>query len=437
MEKMNILLIGGNYEASKVMHKALSSMNFNIKIAYNHASAISIFSKGNIDAAIIASDVFDEDSLDIAKKIRITEKALNIPWTTVIISTNEQDVRSTFISAVNAEIDDAISCHEDISVLQAKMTAISRVVKIRNQLNSSQETLEQILMSVEEGIHVVALDGTVMVENAASLEMLGYSNIDGLVGSHAHGAIHHHHADGSNFPEEECPIYATLTDGRVRHVVDDVFWRHDNTCFPVEYRCAPLCDSSGKIYGSTIIFHDVTERRKAEERIHRMAQYDGLTDLPNRMLVADRLKHTIELCAREKCQMAILYIDIDKFKPVNDTYGHAIGDQLLRLIALRLKQCIRKSDTVGRLGGDEFVALLPRIHNETDAIQVAEKIRTCIERDFEIEENVINVSTSIGISIYPDHSESEQELQVFADQAMYKSKQNGGNCISLFGEEIL
>ncbi len=195
-----------------------------------------------------------------------------------------------------------------------------------------------------------------------------------------------------------------------------------------------------KLEDGSILWHgfitDITDRKNAEERIRHMAQYDTLTDLPNRALFSDRLQQALAVAKREQTHLALLFMDFDKFKPINDTLGHAVGDVLLKRAAVRMQRCIRESDTLARIGGDEFVVLLPSIETEQDAVIVAEKIRLSLDKPFEIDGYVLNISTSIGIAVYPEHGEDEIQLSKNADLAMYYAKQGGRNNVTVYHREM-
>ncbi|MGB7480822.1 MAG: diguanylate cyclase [Burkholderiaceae bacterium] len=164
------------------------------------------------------------------------------------------------------------------------------------------------------------------------------------------------------------------------------------------------------------------ERQQLQARLQRMAQYDWLTDLPNRGLLHDRLKTALARARRERSRLALLYLDLDKFKQVNDRYGHAAGDRLLQEVALRLTQCVRASDTVARLGGDEFVVLLENLQAPADATQLADKIRAAISQPLDIDGHQLRILPSIGIASYPEHGEDQDQLLRHADEAMYAQK---------------
>ena len=181
------------------------------------------------------------------------------------------------------------------------------------------------------------------------------------------------------------------------------------------------------------VVRDITGRKAIEDRMAHMAQHDSLTGLPNRALFDDRLKQAIVQVNRNGGRLALLYVDLDHFKPVNDTLGHAVGDVLLKAVAQRMHDSVRASDTVARIGGDEFVVLLPVVHDAADAMDVAEKIRYALNQSFEVfAGKMVQISSSTGVAIYPDHGEDEIALSKNADMAMYQSKQQGRNQVLLF-----
>ncbi len=175
----------------------------------------------------------------------------------------------------------------------------------------------------------------------------------------------------------------------------------------------------------------VIERKQMEAWLQHIARHDPLTDLPNRELFHDRLQTALRLADRNHAQLALFYLDLDKFKQVNDTLGHPVGDLLLQEVAHRLEQCVRESDTVGRVGGDEFLVLLNGISQPECALRVAEKIRVALDRPFDLAGHRVHVPPSIGIALYPDHADDYKQMIRHADEAMYEAKRNGGNRFQL------
>jgi len=178
----------------------------------------------------------------------------------------------------------------------------------------------------------------------------------------------------------------------------------------------------------TGILRDIAERKQADAHIAHLAYYDNLTDLPGRALFYDRLKQSITHARRDQHELALLYIDLDRFKAVNDTLGHDAGDELLKMVAARLKACVRESDTAARLGGDEFVVILPKVDGCDNVIAVADKIVDAISSKFVLAptNREVVIGVSIGIAMYPQDAEDSEELVRAADSAMYAAKLIGG-----------
>lgn len=193
----------------------------------------------------------------------------------------------------------------------------------------------------------------------------------------------------------------------------------------------PIIDSTGEIVKITGVAHDITERKQSEELIMRMAYHDQLTGLPNRYLLNDYLQKYLSLCHRNNSNLAVMFLDLDDFKMVNDHKGHDIGDALLKEVASRLEDSIREGDVAARLGGDEFIILL-KDADESTAAEVAERLITTFNRPFHIKEYVFSISTSIGISMYPQDAQEGELLIQMADAAMYCAKRQGKNKHSFY-----
>ncbi len=194
-------------------------------------------------------------------------------------------------------------------------------------------------------------------------------------------------------------------------------------------------DGAATHYVATLT--DITERKTAEEKIKQLAFYDPLTQLPNRRLLLDRLKHSIDVERREGKQLALLMLDLDRFKTVNDSLGHLAGDELLQQVAARITTRLREVDTVARLGGDEFIVLLEDIAHPEDAARVAEDIVAELSKSFQLSQSDdVRIGVSIGISLYPHHGDSPEILINSADAALYEAKARGRNCFAYFSEEL-
>jgi diguanylate cyclase (GGDEF)-like protein/PAS domain S-box-containing protein len=212
--------------------------------------------------------------------------------------------------------------------------------------------------------------------------------------------------------------------------------RSDGAIRWVNDRAFPVRDESGTVYRIAGIAEDVTEKKLAEEQLMQLAHYDVLTRLPNRALFYDRMKQTLALAKRNEWTVGVMFIDLDRFKNVNDTLGHAVGDQLLQQVSERLAGSVRAGDTVGRLGGDEFAIVLSNLSNAQDASLVAQKIMAAFVEPFQLEGSEIYVTASIGITLYPDDSADQDTLIRNADAAMYRAKEAGRNSYQFYTSEM-
>jgi diguanylate cyclase (GGDEF)-like protein len=212
--------------------------------------------------------------------------------------------------------------------------------------------------------------------------------------------------------------------------------RRDGYEAAIEDSAAPIHDRDGQVTGAVIVFHDVSMARTTVLAMSHLAQHDVLTDLPNRFLVRDRLTQAIALARRNHQQVAVLFLDLDGFKEVNDSFGRAVGDQVLQSVAARLSACVRKSDTVSRQDGDEFLILLPEIAHAADVAVSAEKINAELAGEYSIGEHCLHVTASIGLSTYPDNGEDAETLIKNADTAMYHAKQCGRNNYQCFRKDM-
>ncbi|HEV8259158.1 MAG TPA: EAL domain-containing protein [Burkholderiales bacterium] len=212
--------------------------------------------------------------------------------------------------------------------------------------------------------------------------------------------------------------------------------RRDGGESAIEDSAAPIHDRGGRVTGAVIVFHDVSAARAITQRMAHLAQHDFLTELPNRMLLSDRLATAIALARRHGKQGALLFLDLDGFKHINDSLGHPIGDQLLKSAAQRLVACVRGSDTVSRQGGDEFVVLLSEIEHAEDAARSAEKMLLALAAPHSIAGKALHITASIGISVYPDDGRDAETLIKCADTAMYHAKGKGRSNYQFFTEDM-
>ena len=307
-------------------------------------------------------------------------------------------------------------------------------------LQDAQENLQRLLDSVAEGIYGVDNDGVCTFVNAAFLRMLGYADAGEIVGRVTHGLIHHSHADGSRYPADSCRVYQVFREKMASHVDDEVFWRKDGTPVAVEYWSHPII-RNGQVLGAVTTFLDITERKAAEQKIHQLAFFDELTGLPNRRLLMDRLHQAVAASDRNGFYAALMFLDLDDFKKLNDSRGHDMGDMLLAEVARRLQGCVRDGDSVARLGGDEFVIVFEMLSEQVNvavlqAELVSEKIRAALSAPYQLNQYAHHTTSSIGIVLFRGHEENIDNLLKFADTAMYQAKAAGRNAIRFYDPDM-
>ena len=313
------------------------------------------------------------------------------------------------------------------------------------ELRESHEKLDSLLNSMAEGAYGVDTNGICTFVNHSFMSILGYENPNDVIGKKIHDLIHHTRPDGSHYPSTECRMYAAYQRHQDIHVSDEVFWRKDGKAIPVEYWSKPII-RDGAIVGAIATFLDITERKKNEEIIHNLAFYDPLTRLPNRRLLNDRIGQALAASKRSGRYGAIMYIDLDNFKPLNDTHGHAAGDLLLAEAATRISACLREVDTIARMGGDEFVILVGDLNQDkTKAAElanaIAEKVRLSLAQEyflrFKSDENADTIvhhtcTSSIGVTLFIGNEASQDEILSRSDTAMYRAKAAGRNQVRLY-----
>ena len=314
--------------------------------------------------------------------------------------------------------------HEDGERL---FTSVIRDITERKRFEEALERLshqhEMVLEAAGEGIFGLDRHGNVTFVNPAASDMTGWSTQE-LLGWPMHNLLHHTKPDGAPYPSAECPIYAAFTTGTTHSRDDEVFWRKDGTSFPVEYTSTPIFENS-EIVGAVVTFRDITERKALEKQLHHQAFHDPLTGLPNRALFMDRLEHAITRANRRGSKVAVLFMDLDNFKVINDSLRHKAGDQLLVAVAERLQAGLRPEDTAARLGGDEFTILVEDIANVGEVVQIAERIANRLQPPFALEEQEVFVSASTGIVLNSASQEQPADLLRHADLAMYRAKHRG------------
>ncbi len=314
-------------------------------------------------------------------------------------------------------------------LVEVRTAELKEQVKEREQ---AEAQLRQLINSSGEGIYGVDLAGHCTFCNPVALRLLGRKDAAEVLGRNMHDLIHAPCPDADRQPSGMCRLGA-YRNGAAVHVEEDAFWRADGSAIPVEYRSHPIF-ADGKVSGAVVSFSDISARMEAQKDMWNKANYDELTTLPNRNLFYDRLEQAIAHSARGGSQVALLFIDLDGFKEVNDRYGHDAGDELLRIAAERLARSVRDSDTVARMGGDEFTIVLPQVAEASEVQVVAAKTLEQLSQPFMLGNREVRVSASVGIALYPRDGGNGITLIKHADVAMYRAKESGRNAYRFFSD---
>jgi len=304
---------------------------------------------------------------------------------------------------------------------------ISRLQTMQEELWENQIRMQAVINNVREGIISIDPKGTIENANPASEMVFGYEPGE-LIGQNVKVLM----------PEPDRSMHDTYLRSYHRTGKKNVIGKYREVIglakngqrFPLEINVAEMEFDERKHFVGLV--RDITERKQAEEKMTQLALYDQLTGLPNRTLFHERLEFARAQADRTKSLVALLFIDLDGFKAVNDSLGHNIGDLLLKEVSQRLKNSVRESDTTARMGGDEFTVILTNLQETGVASQIAEKIITSLNKPITLDGNSCSIGASIGLAIYPDHAEDLESLIKKADAAMYQAKEGGKNACVIF-----
>jgi len=304
-----------------------------------------------------------------------------------------------------------------------QMTDITERKRMEDELFREKERMRLTLQSIGDAVICTDAEGRITYLNPVAQRMTGWQAFD-AAGRDVDDVVPLYLANGAQ--TQPSPLRQALKTQNPCGPTRGVVLRHkDGQRFEVEESASPIIDRHRHLTGAVMVLHDVTETMAMAERMAHLAQYDALTDLPNRVLLQDRARQALALARRQGKSLAVMYLDLDGFKQVNDTLGHDVGDQLLVQFAQRLVAAMRQSDTVCRQGGDEFVVLLPGLASPEQACVVAHKVLAVVSEPFVLQGQELRIGLSAGMALFPQHGASYDELARHADAAMYAAKRAG------------
>ena len=428
----SVLIVSNNAAEIKQLDYALRNEavdQYDIESAIKLSEAISYLTSHKVDAILLDLSLPDSQGMNSFHRLsRI------VPFTPILILVDE---------AANLSIDksDSTGIAGYLAKSHSPNYLIAQTLRnvLQHQLKQTMSFIEKtraeiILNSIGDAVVGTDLAGNIDYLNVAAEQLTQWTR---------------QHAKGRAIADV-MPIINAETRKSTRNPVDVVLENdHPSTLQPgavlvrpdgselnIEDSTAPVHDSSGSLVGAVMVFHDITATQAMSAKLAYFAKHDFLTNLPNRILLNDRISQAINLANRRHTQLAILFLDLDNFKHINDSLGHGVGDLLLQSVTEKLCSCVRHSDTVSRQGGDEFIILINEDQSGENAALTANKILRVLSNSQNVGEHVLHVTTSIGISIYPNDGENAETLIKNADTAMYQAKERGRNNFQFFKKEM-
>ena len=428
----NILIADDELHHLNSLKELIKLENYDVNLANSAADAIRTLNSGVIDLLLLDLNMPGIGGIEVLKHIRIND--IN---TTVIVVSGE----TTFEAAENALKYGAYDYIRKPYPIEGLLNSIKNAFKKR-RLEYENEAMQLRLMKSEnlhryivnkspDIVYMLDSEGRFTFVNERMEKTLGYKKKD-VLGKHYTSIVHEDDLEMAEYSFNERRTgkrASTNIELRLKCKDDEYEKKYfDNRLLPISINSFGIyktANGDDKFIGTYGIARDVTEKKESEKIIHFQAYHDTLTRLPNRTLLKDRLVQAILHAKRNNEKLSVMFLDLDRFKNVNDTLGHMVGDKLLQAVAERLKKCLRECDTLARIGGDEFTIMLPEIHGRKDSELVASKIINTLKAPFNLDEQEIFISTSIGIAHYPDDGESIETLLKHADIAMYSIKNKG------------
>ncbi|WP_330925895.1 diguanylate cyclase domain-containing protein [Candidatus Sororendozoicomonas aggregata] len=435
--KAKILVVDDRPENLLAMDKLLRPLGATIHKVSSGEEALSEVLRYRFALILLDVQMPGMDGFETATLLRSNKQTARIP---IIFVTAINKDQNYICKGYEAGAVDYLPKPINPDILLGKVKVFLTLEHQRQELEEVSRQLRWIstknqllLDSASEGIMGLDTSGHITFCNPAACELMGGSEMS-ITGEHISQFIFEgDKATCLNKWEPSELNEKCMKQGEsVQHA--GTLWKQEEGSFPVEYSLAPLLNDKRQVKGAVFIFKDITTRKELEDKLMKMAKYDSLTGLANRVLFKEFLHASMARSERREKHTAVMFLDLDHFKAINDTLGHDAGDELLIEVAKRLQTCIREGDMVARLGGDEFSVILDDVKQPEDARIVAEKILKAMLRPHVLAGEERNVGTSIGIAAYPDDGDSGDAVIKAADEAMYFVKKEGRNGYKFYAD---
>jgi diguanylate cyclase (GGDEF)-like protein/PAS domain S-box-containing protein len=380
---------------------------------------------GTIDVVLLDLGLPDAEGLGAIRRTRAIA-----PRVPLVVLTGRDD-EALAITALQEGAQDYLvkGQIETRGLMRALRYAVERKT-MEEALFVEKERAQVTLNCIGEAVICTDIGGNITFLNVVAERMTGWP-LKGAAGRPIAEVLRM--LDATTREAKPIPTGLALMENRQAQLpTNRILVRRDGSELPIEDSVAPIYDRQGQPTGAVVVFRDVSIARAISIQMTHSAEHDSLTGLPNRLLLSDRVTQAIAFARRHMKRLAVLFLDLDGFKHINDSLGHPVGDKLLQSIAKRLVDCGRASDTVSRQGGDEFVVLLSEVEHSEDAAIAARRMLSAVAEAHSIEQHDLHVTTSIGVSVYPDDGEDAETLIKNADTAMYQAKENGRQSYQFF-----
>lgn len=434
MSRNVLLVLADTAQAKAVRRSLVSSRAGPFKVEWVRACADAVRRLGDQageDLAAIVVDLFLPDCQGLESFDKLFSASPHVPILVLSRLRNEDVAR---LAVQHGAQDYLLEERRDDQTLSRALNNMLERSAHAEALFLENERAQVTLNSLGDAVISTDLAGNVTYLNAMAEGMTGWSRQEAF-GRPLQEVLEI--IDGESREPALNPLaMAVLHNKSVGLSANCLLIRRDGHESAIEDTAAPIHDRRGRVTGAVIVFHDVGLARAMSLRMSYLAQHDFLTQLPNRMLLNDRLTQAITLAQRHGQSLAVLFLDVDHFKHVNDSLGHAIGDQLLQSVARRLVESVRSSDTVSRQGGDEFVILLPEVGRAEDAALAADKILAAVSRPHRIDSQDVHVTVSVGIGVFPADGADAETLLKSADLALFHAKAQGRSSHRFFRPEM-
>lgn len=429
---MRILLISNNERTGELVHGALAgteSGSRKVQWVRQLPPAIDLLGQGGI--ACILLDIAPPNSNDIESLKRLLTAS---PGTPILILGSDDQESSAEQAVLQGARDYLLRAHlNGYSLSRALRNAVERT-SIEDALYVERERAFMTLNSIGDAVLSTDISGKVTYLNAVAETLTGW-NREAAIGQSLTNVFHI--VDGVTREQAQDPLEAATYQNRpVGLSANCILIRRDGHETAIADSAAPIYDRAGRVVGAVIVFRDVTAARALVEEMSHAARHDVVTNLPNRALLKERISHSIALARRQNASIAVMFLDLDNFKQINDSLGHSAGDTMLQLVSAQLSANVRASDTVSRQGGDEFIILLAQVAHSKDATTGAKKLLRALHSIRLPEAPDMRISASIGISVFPEDGDDAETLIRNADVAMYSVKENGGGTFLFFEKEM-